>query len=581
MYSSFGYAVFVDLLDKSSYDNKDFNKSDFTRNLIWTIDGKDSEFLNIQKNQDYVWRLNNMRCQTKAELALKLHEENPELEKFISKTLNENIQQAEFKQLIIAAINVTDFNVGQKEKLLACSDEPIEVFTTSVLEEVLRTGENSKKKNLKHYKTTVTDILTFGKFRDNELGKNKTEQVDENDERKKYEEDKQKQVGQRTPKAPIQKPLNKKTTRQTIHIWVAIICLAISIILFIKNQNTFNKIARGDTSLKTEISEVQEVKAGWGPARKTFSSLNLPDEVVFNSIENANLSGFFSGDERNFCVIKKVDSSEWKDEVVLEVGSEYKVINFFHNNSKSITAENVLMQANIPQTVKKDEAKKIYAIIDASNAKPKEVWNSVVIRSMENVSLKLIPESTRIISNGPVNDSKVDDSFFSDGAKIGFDHLDGTIPPNEYGQVVYRFEVVQPNFKVTIRVSRHNENDWQPTLDVKHGELVDFLVEFKNTGHTDMENVIIKMELPKELNYALDSTQIANGSSEFEPVDVSDGMTTGYNIGNYSPNSNAFIKFSAKLLYRDKEKGELIEVKAITSTSSEEKDSILKIAIDK
>ncbi|MBU5362642.1 hypothetical protein KQI58_16335 [Enterococcus raffinosus] len=590
MYSSFGYALFVELIDISSSVDKDFNKSAFTREIIVIIDGEDSKYL---ADED-VRNLKNMRCETKKKFGSILKEDDSELKEFLLQTLQNDIDINRFKCLVSIAIEITNFNQTQKKKLLSYSEEPIELFTAKVLEEVLRTGENSPKKRLKRYKETVNDILAqevqkqehpqnFG-HKENDNEQESSEPVNEDEKNEQHEEINQEQSKASKIESFFEKRFNRGINWDKVHFLIPIVSLIIALIFLRITYNLSSKMSSVETLSKLKTSgtkQVEEVKADWGPSRKTFSSLALPENVVFNSIENANLEGYFSGDERYFCSIRKVDAKEWKNEVVLEVGSEYEVISFFHNNSKSSVANDVTMKNTIPTAMKKDESKRIYSFIGSSNSEPKEIWDSVIIKANENVAMRLEKNSVQIKTDGKANNSIVNDEFFSNGAKIGFDGLNGTIPSSKYGQVRYKFKVFQPNFEVSMKVSKHDENDWQPTLNANYGDIVDFLVEFKNSGQTDMRNVIMRIDLPKELNYALDSSSMANGSSEFKPVDISDGMTTGYNIGHYTPDSNAFIKFSAKLLNRDKEKGDLIEVKAYASTPNGQKNAVLKIAVDK
>ena len=86
MESSFNYALFVELLSRSK--SGEFNKSEFTRAVIKILDGKNSEFLDNDKNKDYVNNLNNGRKPTKNGLALMLNEENSKLEELLKEVLS-------------------------------------------------------------------------------------------------------------------------------------------------------------------------------------------------------------------------------------------------------------------------------------------------------------------------------------------------------------------------------------------------------------------------------------------------------------------------------------------------------------
>ena len=78
------------------------------------------------------------------------------------------------------------------------------------------------------------------------------------------------------------------------------------------------------------------------------------------------------------------------------------------------------------------------------------------------------------------------------------------------------------------------------------GGLVNYRVEFKNTGKLEMKNVLIRYVMPPGMTYVKNSTVVYNFSHR-EGVTVSDNIVsnTGINIGNYMPDANAWIYFSA------------------------------------
>ena len=298
----------------------------------------------------------------------------------------------------------------------------------------------------------------------------------------------------------------------------------------------------------------------WGPDRPTYTMENPADHVTFNSITNAQ-GNFFSGDERNFVLIRE-EGGNWVDQVDLQPGKTYEVFNYFHNNASTTLnsaeynyagiAKNAKMDVNIPATVQPGEKAQFLASVSADNASPNEVWDQAYGTNTTSgvLGIRIVSGSATIHSNGAVNGTKMPDELFTTGANLGYDSLNGEIPgclPYS-GYVSYKVKIVQPNFEVSKKVSKSGANDWQESISAKPGETVDYLIEYKNTGSTDQNDVVLKDTLPEGMTYVEGSSSIANASNNFTPTKISDGITSGgYIIGNYTPGSNAYVKFSAKM----------------------------------
>ena len=296
----------------------------------------------------------------------------------------------------------------------------------------------------------------------------------------------------------------------------------------------------------------------WGPNRPTYTLENPADHVTFNSITNNRKHG----DERNFIQIREVGGN-YTEEVKLQPGKEYEVYSFYHNNAKSSLnsaehnykgiAINTKMRAQLPQSVKKGEKARFTSFVSADNAQPKEVWDEAygVNNTDGDLVIRIVPGSAKITSEGKVNGKTMPDSFFSTGALLGYDELNGKVPGcNEYsGYVIYRIKVGQPNFEVKKQVAKTGEKQFHKEISINAGEIVDYKIEYKNTGTIQQNNVVIKDVLPKGVSYIPGSTLIANSKtgSQWKPAE-SDAITTGgINIGSYAPGGNAFVKFSAKI----------------------------------
>ena len=296
----------------------------------------------------------------------------------------------------------------------------------------------------------------------------------------------------------------------------------------------------------------------WGPDRPTFTIEQPANYVTFNSITNNPVHG----DERNFVLVKEKGAADstYTDDITLEPGKEYTMYMYFHNNAATSlnesgkgVAKDVTMRAEIPALVKAETTDtKAVGFVNASNAQPKSVWDHVNFDNPTDgdVALRLLPGSAKINSFGAVDGTTLSDSIVSTGVPLGYDQLNGTLPGcNEYaGYVTFDLKADQANFTVEKQVREHGTSDWKESITAQPGQTVDYLVQYKNTGTTRQNDVVIKDQLPKGMTYVNGSTKVANSNNP-NGIAVDDGITTesGINIGNYEAGANAFVMFSAKV----------------------------------
>lgn len=305
-------------------------------------------------------------------------------------------------------------------------------------------------------------------------------------------------------------------------------------------------------SLLTLLLAGSSVFAG-GPAnRPTFTSANPADHVVFNAITDNPVYG----DERNFVLIREAGQGAYQNEIKLQPGKEYEVRTYFHNNAKSSLntgegtgiARNARISTDVPSAVKPGERGRITSTLSASNANPQQVWDEAYITADSTVSLRYVPGSAVVRSNGAINGQVLPSSLFTpEGTFLGYSALNGALPgcADFAGYVTYRLAVDQPAFEVTKEVAPTGSTTWSKQTKSALSGKVDFRVTYKNTGTTNQENVTIKDTLPKGLTYVKGSTKLVNQSNPSGKV-LSDNITTdGVNIGNYGPNATATITFSA------------------------------------
>lgn len=296
----------------------------------------------------------------------------------------------------------------------------------------------------------------------------------------------------------------------------------------------------------------------WGPSRPTFTVNNPASYVTFNSItDNPNV-----GDERNFVVIKDAANTSaggWQDSATAVPGKEYLVRLYVHNNaatSLNLKATNTRVQVALPTNTAKQLDFTGY--VSADNANPKEVYDDAGLTSNSDFNIAYVPGSAVLYNNatGQAGRALSDDIVQPQGALVGYDKNDGTWPGcfQYAGYVTLKIKVQGPqtnDFTMSKLVSKHGENKWVDNYAAQPGETVDYLVQYKNVGQTQQDNVVVKDTLPAGMNYVAGSTILGNSKNP-SGVKTNDGVTTtGLNIGSYAPNGNAWVIFSAKVPAND------------------------------
>ena len=295
----------------------------------------------------------------------------------------------------------------------------------------------------------------------------------------------------------------------------------------------------------------------WGPSRPTFTIENPAGHVTFNSITNNPVYG----DERNFAFIREVGTSTWMRNIKLEPGKTYEVFAYYHNNanpnlnaSGQGVATGAFMRVEFPSVVNESAVGNIF--IGAANANPRQVWDTLRFTSNGQVAVRYVSGSATIttfrggvVANGQHTQQLSDNLLSPNGTLIG-EGLDGVVRGcNNYsGFVMFRIAVDQPNFEVTKQVRLAGTTTWHNSITAEPGDIVEYMITYKNTGTTVQNNVVIVDELPNGITYIEGSTRLINSNNP-DGKSVADGVTTtGINIGSYAPGAMARVTFQARVV---------------------------------
>jgi uncharacterized repeat protein (TIGR01451 family) len=295
---------------------------------------------------------------------------------------------------------------------------------------------------------------------------------------------------------------------------------------------------------------------GWGPERPTFTADQPSDYPVFNSIVG---SGY--GDKRNFLSVKEKDAPDtaYSDRLEVSPGRTYTGRIYYENAaspSVMTSAENAKVHLQAPATM--TGAGELFAIISADNTEPSRVWDGAVLHLPDPstaVALRYVPDSAVIHTTGKLDGQKVPETIFSEGAKLGCDSFDGTVNGKREceGYVTFDFFLAQPNFTVTTLVASSGNPSLAPAAEVTVGDTITFRTEYKNTGTTLQNDVVLRIsDLPPGFEIVdspvLMSNSASQGYVQLNSTSARRLADVGLNIGSYAPNGgNCYIKFSVKI----------------------------------
>ena len=303
----------------------------------------------------------------------------------------------------------------------------------------------------------------------------------------------------------------------------------------------------------------------YGPERTTYTIESPARKITFNSITNNPKYG----DERNFVSAMPANlwgQDKWSfDELNIDKSGEYLVRMYVHNNAHQdlkLVADNTRVFTSIP--TKNATEISIGGAIEANNADPARIWDSVILKSSKTFNVSYVAGSARFYNNvKPQDGFQISDQIATTaGAQVGYDKMDGKLQGcYQYaGYVVYKVKIdVLETAKFTInkQVRKVGQSAWQRTIAVNPGERFQYQLMYKNTGDINQTGVVMKDFLPKNVTAVSGSVKIMNANNpQGKSLDAATGVYLtdgrGLTIGDYAPNSNAFVLFDATAPAKDK-----------------------------
>ena len=325
--------------------------------------------------------------------------------------------------------------------------------------------------------------------------------------------------------------------------------------------NTMRKVPKQMYALIAVAAAVVIVPAAtlaWGPGRPTYTVAHPADHITFDSITDNPVVG----DERQFVGIKDASNTAaggWQNTVTAQPGHEYLVRIYVHNNAASnlnLVAKNTRVTAALSTATAKSVP--ITGYISADNAAPKSVYADVNLTSAQNFNIAYEPGTAVLYNNvtGQAGRTVSDSIVNNGGALVGYTANDGNWPGcfQYAGYITFKVKpqfAATPNFTVSKLVSKHGANQWTKSYAAQPGEKVDYLVQYKNTGEVQENNVTVKDTLPTGESYVAGSTLYGTAAKPAGQQASDNVTTTGINIGSYATNGGTWVELSATVPNKD------------------------------
>ncbi len=301
------------------------------------------------------------------------------------------------------------------------------------------------------------------------------------------------------------------------------------------------------------------VMAGFGPDRATFTTENPAQYITFNSITNNPQIG----DERAFAAGALAGATSYSDPVLnAKNGDEVTVRAFVHNNAEAklnLVAENVSIKVELPAGLQ--QVHQVKTIVSATNSNPLNVFDTVDISSVDGdrTELEFVPGSARLQNDAFPNGTQLSDSIATTGATLGYDQLNGRVPGcfEFAGYVTFKVKVKTPHNTIvkTARKSGEGASDWRKSVNAVPGDKIDYRIEFLNDGFTEVKQVRVYDDLPSYMRVVPGTVKMINANYPapagflFPDTAISaDGNKVDVNIGDYIPQTNAFVRFQAEFV---------------------------------
>ncbi len=227
---------------------------------------------------------------------------------------------------------------------------------------------------------------------------------------------------------------------------------------------------------------------------------------------------------------------------------------YYHNTElpdSGKVADNLTVKINIPSGA--GAVQTVSSRVSADNA------NTVTSTATINLAgtgayLQYIPGSANWKHNTGTNDNvhyvetPISDAVVTSGAGL---RLENEKPCFNYSATVNVLaRVMIPAVQVTKQVQKATESGkWAKTNTADPGDVLKYMISYKNNGNTTENNVVIRDSLPTSMTLVPNTTVLTNSTNKNGVLITSNNITHGGIVigSGYQPGSTAYIVFQVKL----------------------------------
>ncbi|MFT4532382.1 MAG: putative repeat protein (TIGR01451 family) [Candidatus Saccharimonadales bacterium] len=294
--------------------------------------------------------------------------------------------------------------------------------------------------------------------------------------------------------------------------------------------------------------------AGFGPDRTT--RVWTPQEngfphVTFNSYTDVP-NGI--GDERDFFRgLVSGDSSTFADPVSNVASDDVVTAHIYiHNGADPLlndaegtpgVAEDVTVAVDLPEGLSADH--ELRSTIQSDEATPELIYDTLDIDSINDTvfSLDYVPGSVTLHMQDGTTQA-LDDSIFTEaGVNIG--DQNGCF--EFVREITFDLEIEKPGYEIEkqARIQGEGSDAWRESVTASPGDVIEWRIDFKNTGEVDLKDVVVVDDLPSYINVTA-PVKLYNANNRppagFEySENAVQGDLVNIDIDSYTPTSNAII----------------------------------------
>lgn len=246
-------------------------------------------------------------------------------------------------------------------------------------------------------------------------------------------------------------------------------------------------------------------------------------------------------------MVRLENDKEWSETVKAKAGEKvYYRIRFFNTGNTDL--ENVVVKDKLPEHMTDISAVNYGVIVEGKDSKLTTGegffdggMNIGTVKAGETVGIYFsatVDEALAGECEDVVLENVVTGKYGDDDSTIKTDNAVVTVD----GQICTEDT---PGFEINKMVQVKGSDSWSENVTVKANDTVRYRIQFKNTGNTTLENVVIRDTLPAGMNFAGETVLYNEEYADGKNIEGDDIVKGGLNIGNVSAGSEATIFFYA------------------------------------